>query len=259
MNIKRSIYYGLMLALVGANPVVFADSVDNSANSVTAWHAEGNVRCSDYFSNSAVQEISTSNVLTGGAQLSGSDNPLDGNTASETVTYSVTNTDATGHPLELSFSSSTKINAVIVKHSREVNFYAMPTGGKENDSQLDLETGVAGDGITGLDISAVSFCYGVSYGDAAVVADTMPACPLDGVETYCAEDEAFECNVKDGKLECCSCGGEVAGCLISEPSVEAGGCGSINFSSLVPAFTGTGSEIVCYPTKKGLTCWEYNP
>lgn len=253
MNIKRSIYYGLMLALVGANPVVFADLVDNSANSVTAWHAEGNVRCSDYFSNSAVQEISTSNVLTAGAILSGSDNPLDDNTASETVTYSVPITDATGKPLELSFSSSTKINAVIVKHSREVNFYAMPTGGTDNDSKLDLETGVAGDGIDGLDISAVSFCYGVSYGDAAVVADTMPACPLS-----CAGDEAFECNVINGKLECCSCGSApVPGCLIGE-TPENGGCdGGINFTTLQPAFTGTGSSIVCYPTKKGLTCWEY--
>ena len=149
------------------------------------------------------------------------------------------------------------LNAVIVKQGREVNFYAMPTGGRGGDWNLDLETGVPDDGVDGLEINAVSFCYGISINEEPP-ADTLSACPLNNEsETYCGEGEAFECNVIDGRLECCSCNGDLAGCLIEEASLADGGCGSITFTELHPAFTGKGSDIVCYKTKKGLTCWEY--
>jgi hypothetical protein len=65
MNIynKRSFCFGVLLALVASTPVVFAEVVDNSTYSDAAWAAEGNVRCSDYFSNELVHEIGTSSVL----------------------------------------------------------------------------------------------------------------------------------------------------------------------------------------------------
>lgn len=256
---------GMLLVLVGSTPVAFADVVDNSDSSIIAWSAEGNVRCSDYFSNDIVLEIGTSSVLPSGT-LSGGFNPLDdstdpGYTDDETVDYTVIDTDSAGNPIELGFSSSTRINAVILKFGRTVNFYSMPSGGVSFDSVLDLDTGVPGDGVD-LEISAVSFCYAIPGDDSGPV--TMAACDIT-VEGACQEGEAYECNVTAGQQSCCSCQRDadgdfvdVPGCLIEDPA-GADSCAvqGINIETLSPVFTGTGSDIVCYTVKKRLTCYEY--
>jgi hypothetical protein len=256
----------MLLALVGSAPVAYAEVVDNSANSASAWEAEGNVRCSDYFSNDVVLEMSTSGLLSE-ETLSGSFNPQDDSTAGgytddETVTYTVTD-DIAGNPIEFKFSSSTRINAVIVKQGRTVNFYMMPYGGVSYDEVLDLDDGVPDDGVD-MEISAVSFCYGIPGGESEPVA--MEACNFN-IEGACQENEAFECNVENGLLSCCSCqrdangdptGNAIPGCLIEDPS-GADSCAEqgINIESLNPVFTGTGSDIVCYKVKKRLTCYEF--
>ena len=254
MNVhnKRLFGFGMLLALVGSAPVAFSEVVDNSGFSDTAWAAEGNVRCSDYFSNNQVLEMGTSGVLAEGETgfpsetLSGADNPLDADTDPETVTYTVTDTSA-GEPTELSFTSTTDINAVIIKQGRTVNFYSMPTGGRSGDFDLDLDNGVPDDGID-LEISAVSFCYGIP-GDIEIA--DLPACTLGG-EGNCEEGEAFECNVIGGQLECCSCGGApLEGCQLEVP----GDCP--RFTSLTPSLTGTGSNVICVQGKKGMVCYYY--
>ena len=256
----QSSFIGLLLVLATGAPAVLADVVDNSNFSENAWLAEGNVRCSDYFSNDLVKEIGTSSVLHVGdvpegdplsETLSGSFNPLDDPNAptymdDETVTYTVTDTDASGNPLELSFTSSTPINAVIVKLSRMVNFYSLVSGGVTSDSRIDLDDGDPAN-PNDMEISAVSFCYGMP-GDTTV--PDLPVC--DGIdEENCQEGEAFECNVIGGALQCCACNvaEPIQGCLLGVP----GSCPPS--LSLQPAATGIGSDIVCVPGKFGLVCY----
>lgn len=255
---NRLVGVGMLLALVTTTPAAYAELVDNSDNSVSAWFAEGNVRCSDYFGNS-VEEIAESSVMVGqNIEETGDPNPLDGDDQPETLFYTAYDTDGDELPDELEFiTQTTAINAVIIKRSRTVNFYSMPPGGRGSDSGLDLDTGIDGDGVERLPISAVSFCYGIAT-DVTEESETMPACNFN-IEGACQEGEAYECNVINGALTCCSCSGaSVPGCIIDEPSVIDGGCGgTVNFQSLNLNATGTGSDIVCYPVKKRLTCYTY--
>jgi hypothetical protein len=162
--------FGLALAMLGSVSEVLALD-NNSLRSTDVWPAEGNGRCSDYFANDVVVEANTSDVFGDadpGPGVTGAANPIDpDNTDPETITFAI-NADATEIT---SFSASTRINAVILKSGRKINIFVEPAGGVIDDLNLALDGGE--------EISAMAFCYGVSYFQPEELV-TLPSCSMDG-------------------------------------------------------------------------------
>lgn len=247
---------------------------NNSENSTDVWPAEGNVRCSDYFSNSVVREASTTNLLgdalPDGSGATGNYNPLDpaddpDYTNDEVVNFTVVK-DAAGAPIAISsFGASTRINAVILKAGRHVNLFVEPAGGVTMDSNLALENGDP--------ISAVSFCYGITYSEP-VVSNAIPSCQIEGDYDKCESGEAFECDlsvttgivngveVETGtKVSCCACDPDDAGVQACNPQLPLGTEGACTFSikSFNQILFGLNGRVVCYQTDEGEQCFEYTP
>jgi hypothetical protein len=266
--------FGLALALLGSVSEVLALE-NNSYNSTDVWPAEGNGRCSDYFSNAVVIEASTSD-LDGNADYpdalpdpiegegaQGAPNPLDDDagTADEIVNFEIITDEETGDAIGISsFTASTRINAVILKSSRKINIFVEPAGGVTWDRSLAL------DGDEG--ISAVSFCYGVtSFETEEEELVDLPAC--DTIITsgsdfgVCEVGEAFECdlNADDDNVlvsvDCCAC--NAAGAAACDPSLPFDAPNSCSFS--IRAFSqilfGLNGRVVCYQTDRGERCYSY--
>jgi hypothetical protein len=272
MNRFSVLAFGATLALLGSVSEVLALD-NNSENSTDVWPAEGNVRCSDYFDNSVVREASTSNLvgdaLPDGSGATGSYNPLDpaddpDYTNDEVVDFTVVKNDA-GAPIAISnFGASTRINAVILKAGRHVNLFIEPAGGVTMDSNLALENGEP--------ISAVSFCYGITYSEPVVSDEPIPSCEIAGDYDQCESGEAFECDlsvttgivngeeVETGtKVSCCACDPDDAGVQVCNPQLPLGTDGACDFAikSFNQILFGLNGRVVCYQTDSGERCFEY--
>jgi len=216
----------VVLAL-GNVPGVFA-----SDNSATVLPAEGNVVCADYAATSIILSMDTRSPDASGT-LTGEENPADGDTTGESVSYTITNGTS------LSFSdSTTPIDYAVVKSGRDVSVAMYPSGGVTSDANITVSAG----GVD-QDISAFSLCYALGN----VAAPTPPPVPkvtkscdidavLDATGIQCPADgsRALVCNFElddpffgtaDGSDTCCVCNNAaLTECDATVPSGEPNAC-----------------------------------
>jgi hypothetical protein len=271
LNRLVALTLGVTLALLGG--VAEVQALDNNSfRSADVWPAEGNVRCSDYFSNAIIEEASTSNlgdhadypdldppVIGDGA--TGDTNPLDPDQDPQETVHFTINDDGTEIT---SFTASTRINAVIVKASKRVNVFVEPAGGVFTDAGIRLDDGEP--------IAAVAFCYGVSYFQSETLVD-MPSCfadadgdgtPDNGDFDGCESGEKFECDLHSNDItgvsvDCCACNEEGAhACDPSLPLNDPNACDFV-LRDFAQILFGLNGNVACYPTDDGDRCYSWTP
>lgn len=262
---------GMSLVLLGG--VAEVQALDNSSfRSADVWPAEGNVRCSDYFSNSVVKEASTTNLASHadypdleppviGDGAVGPTNPLDPDQDPNEVVHFTLSDD--GKVIE-SLTASTRINAVIVKAAKRVNVFVEPAGGVFADANIALDDGEP--------IAAVAFCYGVSYFESETLVD-MPSCfadadgdgtPDNGDFDGCESGEKFECDLNSNEItgvsvDCCSCNEDGAhACDPSLPLNDPNACDFV-LRDFTQILFGLNGNVACYGTDDGDRCYSWTP
>ena len=236
---------------------------NNSALSVNNWAAEGNGRCSDYFDNSIILEASTNNMLSGMAI--GPDTPEDEDADNEIIEFSVNAQDSSRIDFDSTDTTQTRVDAIILKNSRNINVFLEPPGGVIKDLSLGFPDG--------REITSIAFCYGLPS-EQITVGEPIPACGADsndgdpnntatpdglGDADGCESGETFECDltVNEGvnlSVSCCACGGETL--VICDPAVS-GDCG-FTMNSFSRILFGENGRWICFDTDSGDKCYYSN-
>lgn len=181
---------------------IFALTASASDKSTTIFPAEGNKQCNDYSANSIVHQINGMIAPTTGTVSDGT------NSASYTISAAGTN---------LSFSNSTTpIDYVLVKNSKNVSVIIYPAGGVTGDGNIKLTVS-----NVDLPITAYSLCYGLgntppppppakvlkSCNISSILDQTGVSCPTSGQRTLVCNvelDKPFF-GLNDGSDTCCIC------------------------------------------------------
>jgi len=251
MNRLFLLALGSPLVLLGSVSEVLA-GVNDSAYSVSNWTAEGNGRCSDYFENSVVLEASTNDIL--GGVATGPDTPEDVNTDDEVITFTVNVKDATRIDFDSTTTTSTRVDAVILKNSRDIAVFIEPAGGVINDVSLGFPDGTA--------IASIAFCYGLPSEPVVVIDEPLPICSVEGDADGCESEEDFECDMTVNKdasgnetggvsVSCCSCGTGVT--TVCDPAVS-GDCG-FTMNAFTHILFGQNGRWICFQTDSGQRCY----
>ncbi len=157
--------------------------VQASDNAVTVIPAEGNKQCSDYASNSLIQQMGA-NAPGSVGTLVGPENPRDTDTTGESATYVLSNGTVA------SFSASTTpVDYAILRSSKFIALFIYPSGGVKQDANMKLMVNGQPQSITG-----ISLCYGLgNVAPPPPPAATIPSCEvlnasqggIDGVGIVC--------------------------------------------------------------------------
>ncbi|MDH3911894.1 MAG: hypothetical protein OEU09_11405 [Rhodospirillales bacterium] len=177
-------------ALVSVKP---ASALQLSQNAVQVFPAEGNGVCRDYAANDVILEMGPANPTTNNiGTVTGPDNPQDGGMNGESADYSY-------DPItkELSFTNSTTpVDFVLLKSSRQINAYLYATGGETEDFRLVLmhPDPAIEDPI---DIDRVVLCYGLT--DLQAPTPAPPPLATCGEEVFPGVDVICD-NARDGTV-----------------------------------------------------------
>lgn len=168
------VHWGL-IALAAGIPALLsvspASALQLSQNAIQVFPAEGNGVCRDYASNSVILEADGNPESMPSGTVTGPENPQDPDMTGESADYTY---DPVTKVLNFN-NSTTPIDYVLVKSSREINVYLYPSGGVVEDFGLVLIDPATGEKLP---IARFALCYGLED-LVQEPSESLPDCTLD--------------------------------------------------------------------------------